>query len=341
MSTNRRIGVVGAGSWGTTLAQLLAGKGYPVDLWVYEKDLCRTIRETRENTVYLPGFALNENITPHEDLEGVVKDHDFIVMVVPSHVYRTVANRMIPLLSPGASVVNATKGIENETLLTMSGIWKEILPRPDMVELLTLSGPSFAREVARETPTAVTIACEKLEVAKAAQRVFSTNYFRAYTSVDAIGIELAGALKNVIALAAGVCDGLGYGYNTRAALITRGLAEISRLGVKMGANPLTFSGLAGIGDLVLTCTGDLSRNRTVGLQLGKGRKISEILGEMRMVAEGVKTARSAHFLAQRMQVEMPITEQVYLILYEDKAPPQVVRELMTRNLKHELEEESE
>lgn len=341
MSTNRRIGVVGAGSWGTTLAQLLAGKGYPVDLWVYEKDLCRTIRETRENTLYLPGFALNENITPHEDLEGVVKDHDFLVMVVPSHVYRTVANRMIPLLSPGASVVNATKGIENETLLTMSGIWKEILPRPDMVELLTLSGPSFAREVVRETPTAVTIACEKLEVAKAAQRVFSTNYFRAYTSVDAIGIELAGALKNVIALAAGVCDGLGYGYNTRAALITRGLAEISRLGVKMGANPLTFSGLAGIGDLVLTCTGDLSRNRTVGLQLGKGRKISEILGEMRMVAEGVKTARSAHFLAQRMQVEMPIAEQIYLILYEDKDPPQVVRELMTRNLKHELEEESE
>lgn len=341
MSTNRRIGVVGAGSWGTTLAQLLAGKGYPVDLWIYEKDLCRTIRETRENTLYLPGFALNENITPHEDLEGVVKDHDFIVMVVPSHVYRTVANRMIPLLSPGASVVNATKGIENETLLTMSGIWKEILPRPDMVELLTLSGPSFAREVVRETPTAVTIACEKLEVAKAAQRVFSTDYFRAYTSHDAIGIELAGALKNVIALAAGVCDGLGYGYNTRAALITRGLAEISRLGVKMGANPLTFSGLAGIGDLVLTCTGDLSRNRTVGLQLGQGRKISEILGEMRMVAEGVKTARSAHFLAQRMQVEMPIAEQIYLILYEDKDPPRVVRELMTRGLKHELEEESE
>ena len=341
MRYNGPIGVVGAGSWGTALARLLAGKGFPVDLWVYEEELCRTIRETRENTIYLPGFALHENITPREDLARVVRDHEFIVMVVPSHVYRDVAGQMIPMLAPGAAIVNATKGIENETLLTMSGIWKEILPRRDAVELLTLSGPSFAKEVAREIPTAVTIAAEKLEVAKAAQRVFSTNYFRAYTSVDAIGIELAGALKNVIALAAGVCDGLGYGYNTRAALITRGLAEISRLGVKMGANPLTFSGLAGIGDLVLTCTGDLSRNRTVGLQLGKGIKLKQILGEMRMVAEGVKTARSAHFLGRRMQVEMPITEQMYRVLYEDKDPLVVARELMGRDLKHELELESE
>ena len=337
MKYNGPIGVVGAGSWGTTLAQLLAGKGFPVDLWVFEKELCRTIQKTRENTFYLPGFILNGNITPHEDLESVVKDHEFIVMVVPSHVYREVAAKMIPLLTPGTVVVNATKGIENETLLTMTGIWKEILPSWDLIELLALSGPSFAHEVVRETPTAVTIAARNLDFAKAAQRVFSTDYFRAYTSLDIIGIELAGALKNVIALAAGVCDGLGYGYNTRAALITRGLAEITRLGVKMGANPLTFSGLAGIGDLVLTCTGDLSRNRTVGIQLGKGHTLREILGEMRMVAEGVKTAKSAHFLAQRMEVEMPIIENVYRILYEDKDPQQVARELMGRDLKHELE----
>ncbi len=331
------IGVIGAGSWGTTLAQLLADKGYTVDLWVFEEDLCRTIRETRENTFYLPGFELNANLRAEHDLEKVVRDHDLLVMVVPSHVYRMVATRMLPFMKPGVTVVSATKGIENDTLLTMSQIWREIAPSEQVMHLVSLSGPSFAREVVRKAPTAITVAAEEMEVARMIHLVFSSAHFRVYTSLDKIGVEVAGALKNVIALAAGVCDGLDFGHNTRAALITRGLAEISRLGVKMGAHPLTFSGLAGIGDLLLTCTGELSRNRTVGYQLGQGRSLQEVLGEMRMVAEGVKTARSVHFLAQKMEVEMPICERVYQVLYEGKSPRVAVRELMERDLKHEQE----
>ena len=337
MRENGRVGVIGAGSWGTTLAHLLASKDYRVDLWVRETDLCRIIAERHENPDYLAGFRVSENITPHNDLEPVVRGHDLLFMVVPSHVYRQVAERMARLIQPGTVVVNASKGIENETLLTMSGIWKSILPNAGEIEVLCLSGPSFAVEVIKELPSAVTLAGENMQTLCEVQRVASTSNFRVYTSLDRIGVELAGALKNVIALAAGACDGLGLGHNTRAALITRGLAEIARLGVKMGANPFTFSGLAGIGDLVLTCTGDLSRNRTVGMQLGQGRKIKDILGEMRMVAEGVKTTRSACFLARRMDVEMPITERVYQVLYEDKNPRDAVRELMERDLKPELD----
>ncbi len=337
MEQSGPIGVVGAGSWGTTLAQVLAEKGYKVDLWVYEEDLCRIIRDTRENAFYLPGFNLSANITPHNDLKSVVAGHQMLVMVVPSHVYRQTIVKMLPFLDRGVIVVSAAKGIENETLLTMSGIWKEILSSSDLIRLLSLSGPSFAREVVRHMPTAITVAAEDLDLARRVQQVFSTRYLRVYTSLDKTGVEVAGALKNVIALAAGACDGLEFGSNTRAALITRGLAEISRLGVKMGAHPLTFSGLSGIGDLVLTCTGDLSRNRTVGMQLGQGRKLNEILAEMRMVAEGVKTARSVYFLAKRMQVDMPISEQVYKVLYEDKNTADAVRELMERDLKHELD----
>lgn len=331
------IGVVGAGSWGTTLAQLLASEGCHVDLWVFEQDLCETIGKTRENTIYLPGFRLHENIFPHHDLKDVVKEHDFLLMVVPSHVYRQVAQQMLAFLQPGTIIVSATKGIENETLLTMSAIWRELLPQPDLVQVACLSGPTFAREVSQQIPTAITVAAETLEIAQTVQQVLSTTYFRVYTSLDKIGVELAGALKNVIALAAGACDGLGFGYNTRAALMTRGLAEISRLGVKMGAHPLTFAGLSGIGDLVLTCTGDLSRNRTVGFQLGQGRKLDAILAEMRMVAEGVKTARSVYFLGKRMAVDMPISEQVYQVLYENKSPRLAVRQVLERDLKHELE----
>lgn len=331
------VGVIGAGSWGTTLAAVLADRGFDVDLWVFEADLCKIIRETHENTIYLPGFHLNERITPHEDLAQVVRGHSLLVMVVPSHVYRHVALQMIPFLEDGVRLVSATKGIENDTLLTMSGIWKDILPPDTHVNLLCISGPSFAREVIKRIPTAITVAGDRMDIAQEVQQDFSTPYFRVYTSLDRIGVELAGALKNVIALAAGACDGLGFGHNTRAALITRGLAEITRLGVRMGAHPLTFSGLSGIGDLLLTCTGDLSRNRTVGMQLGQGRKLSDILSEMRMVAEGVKTARSVHALAQRMDVDMPICEQIYRVLYEDKDPVEAVRDLMDRDLKHEMD----
>lgn len=335
------VGVIGAGSWGTTLAHLLAEKGLAVTLWVFEEDLCSIIRETGENSFYLPGFRLHENLCVRNSLEEIVRDSRLLLMVVPSHVYRGVAVRMLPHLREDAIVVSATKGIENETLLTMSGVWREILPPESRVRVLSLSGPSFAREVMQHVPTAVTLAGEDLEITREVQRVLSTSRFRIYTSLDRTGVELAGASKNVIAVAAGVCDGLGFGCNTRAALITRGLAETSRLGVRMGAHPLTFSGLAGIGDLLLTCTGDLSRNRTVGLQLGQGKKLDEILSNMRMVAEGVITAKSIHFLAQRMEVDMPISEQTYRILYEGKPPLQVVRELMERDLKHEMDYDPE
>ncbi len=296
-----------------------------------------SIRETQENSYYLPGFQLHENINAHHELRQTVEDHELIVMVVPSHVYRRTAEQMLPFLKRNAVIVSATKGIENGTLLIMSEIWKELLPSPDFAQVLALSGPSFAREVIRRIPTAIVIAGEDLELARWVQRIFSTSYFRVYTSFDKTGVELAGAQKNVIAIAAGISDGLNFGHNTRAALITRGLAEMSRLGAKMGANVLTFSGLSGIGDLLLTCTGDLSRNRQVGLQLGQGRRIEAILQEMRMVAEGVKTAQSLHFLAQRLQVEMPISEKVYQVLHEGKEPRKAVQELMERSLKHELE----
>ncbi len=337
MSDGMRIGVIGAGSWGTTLAHLLAEKGYEVDLWVFEKELCETIQRTRENTLYLSGFPLSQRIVPSHSIQAVTAGRRLLVMVVPSHVYRSVAVQMVPHIEPGAIIVSATKGIENETLLTMSGIWKEILPASLGVRVVTLAGPSFAREVMQKTPTAVTVAAEDSQTAKEVQQVFHTPYFRVYTSPDKVGVELAGALKNVIAIAAGVCDGLGYGLNTRAALITRGLAEITRLGVRLGAHPLTFAGLSGIGDLLLTCTGDLSRNRTVGYRLGRGESLTEILSDMRMVAEGIRTCTSVHQLARKIGVDMPICEQMYKILQEGKNPRQAVWDLMERDLKSELE----
>jgi glycerol-3-phosphate dehydrogenase (NAD(P)+) len=335
------VGVIGAGNWGTTLAHLLAVKGLQVNLWVFEDKLCEIIRSTGENSYYLPGLRLHERVRAHNRLEDVVKASRLLIMVTPSHVYRGVVMQMIPGLREDAIIVNATKGIENDTLLTMSGIWEQVLPKQSRVKALCLSGPSFAKEVMRGVPTAVTLAGKDLEMTREVQRVLSTGRFRVYTSLDVTGVEIAGASKNVIALAAGACDGLDFGYNTRAALITRGLAEISRLGVKMGAHPLTFSGLAGIGDLLLTCTGDLSRNRMVGMQLAQGKKLDEILDGTRQVAEGVSTAKSIHFLAQKMEVEMPISERIYRVLYEGKDPLLVVNELMERDLKHELEYDPE
>jgi glycerol-3-phosphate dehydrogenase (NAD(P)+) len=320
---------------------VLASKGFKVNLWVFEEELCETIRRTGENSIYLPGYRLHQGVCALSALEEVAAASRLLIMVVPSHVYRGVVVRMLPHLREDAIVVNATKGIETDSLLTMSGIWKELLPKQNRIQLLCISGPSFAREVIVGIPTAVTLAGQNLEITREVQQVLSTARFRIYTSLDVIGVEVAGASKNVIALAAGACDGLSFGYNARAALITRGLAEISRLGVKMGAHPLTFSGLAGIGDLLLTCTGDLSRNRTVGMQLAQGRKLSEILGGMRQVAEGVITAKSIHSLAGKMDVEMPISEQVYRVLYEDKDPLLVVSELMDRDLKHEMEYDPE
>ena len=330
-----RVGVIGAGSWGTTLANLLAEKGFNVTLWVYEDDLIQAIATKRENLLYLPGVKLSQNIAPTNSLKEVCHNRDLLISVSPSQVVRQLIKKTRPYLSSQVKLVSATKGIENDTLLTMSKVLREVLTLKDSKRLAILSGPSFAFEVSKGIPTAVTIASENQGLAGELQRIFSTPYFRVYTNPDVVGVELGGALKNVIAIAAGISDGLGFGYNTRAALITRGLAEISRLALKMGANPLTLSGLAGLGDLILTCTGELSRNRSVGVKLGKGIGLTHILKDMRMVAEGVKTAKSAYDLSKKMKVEMPITEQVYYILYHNKNPKEAVTELMSRDLKVE------
>ncbi|RJQ76903.1 MAG: NAD(P)-dependent glycerol-3-phosphate dehydrogenase [Desulfobacteraceae bacterium] len=337
-NSNPRIGVVGGGSWGTALANLLALKGYPVQWWIYESDLVRHIREKRENSVFLPGVQLPDVLHPSDDLSAVVHQKDLVVIVVPSHVMRSVTGEMADHLKMDAIVVSASKGIENDTLLTMSGVIRETIGHIGPDRFAALSGPSFAVEVARGVPTVVTVASEDLDCAQKVQHIFATPSFRVYTNDDIIGVELGGAVKNVIAIAAGMVDGLGLGLNTRAALITRGLVEITRLGKAMGANPHTLVGSAGLGDLVLTCTGDLSRNHTVGKKIGQGTKLKDVLSDMRMVAEGVKTARSVYSLSLRMNVEMPISQAVYRILYEDLAPREAVHLLMTRDLKNELDD---
>jgi glycerol-3-phosphate dehydrogenase (NAD(P)+) len=335
---NFKIGVVGAGSWGTALADLLAGKGYPIDLWVFENDIRDQILALRENRVFLPGIQLSPNLHPSNDIAEVAAGKDLLVMVVPSHVLRETSLKMSSYVAGDAIVVSATKGIENRTHLTMTGVLQATLPGISNHRIAVLSGPSFAPEVAKKYPTVVTAAARDVEVAELVQQVFATPHFRVYTSDDVIGVELGGSLKNVIAIAAGVVDGLGLGLNTRAALITRGMAEIRRLGVKLGANPRTFTGLAGFGDLILTCTGHLSRNHTVGKKIGEGQKLGDILAEMRMVAEGVKTAKSVYNLSRKLGVEMPISHEIYRILYEDLAPKDAVHRLMTRGLKQELDE---
>jgi glycerol-3-phosphate dehydrogenase (NAD(P)+) len=334
-----KVGVVGAGSWGTALANLLATKGYVVDWWIYEDEVRRQVEETRVNSVFLDGIRLSENLRPSTEMGRVVNDKDLLLIVVPSHVMRDVTMQLAPLLAGDTIVVSASKGIENKTQLTMSGVLKETLANLGENRFVVLSGPSFAREVAKGLPTVVTAASKSPGCAQKVQSVFATPVFRVYTNDDVIGVELGGSVKNVIAIAAGIIDGLELGLNTRAALITRGLTEIRRLGVAMGANPRTFTGLAGVGDLVLTCTGDLSRNHTVGYNIGKGKKLDELLSEMRMVAEGVKTARSVYNLSRRVGVEMPICHAVYHILYEGLSPMDAARQLMTRDLKHELDDE--
>ncbi len=329
------IGVIGAGSWGTTLADLLAKKGNAVTLWAYEKDLVERMTRTFENDLFLPGFTLNGKMSFTSDLKEAVEGKDLLVLVAPSQVMRTVVSQAEPFIAPGTLLVSAAKGIENNTLMIMSEVLAEVLPEEKRRRLAFLSGPTFAREVASEMPTALTVASENEEVAQQIQKIFSCPFFRLYRQSDVIGVELGGSLKNVIALAAGITDGLGYGYNTRAALISRGLVEMSRIGIAMGAKEKTFYGLAGMGDLVLTCTGDLSRNRTVGLEIGRGKKLPEILSGMKMVAEGVKTTLSASQLAQKLKVEAPIINQMYQVLNEDKDPRKAVSDLMKRDLKAE------
>jgi glycerol-3-phosphate dehydrogenase (NAD(P)+) len=331
------IGVIGAGSWGTTLADLLAKKGFPVTLWVYESDLAERMAKTRINDLYLNGFTLSPNLAFTNELSEAVIDRQLLLLVSPSQVMRQVLKQLQPHLDKTCLLVSAAKGIENNSLQLMSEVLEEVLGAEVKNRCAFLSGPSFAKEVAEEQPTAVTVAADDLGVAYRVQELFSTDYFRVYTNQDVVGVEIGGALKNVIALAAGVSDGLGFNNNARAALITRGLVEIGRLGMAKGAIESTFAGLAGMGDLVLTCTGDLSRNRSVGMELGRGRKLDEILNQMHMVAEGVKTTLSAYQLANKLGVKMPITEQMYQILYEDKDPKLAVADLMRRALTSEDE----
>lgn len=334
-----KIGVVGAGGWGTAIANLLGRKGFKIDLWAFEREVRDQIAEHRENRVFLPGFSLSNNLFPSNDIERVVSGKDLVLIVVPSHVMREMSHKIAEYVAQDAIIVSATKGIENKTHLTMSGVLKEALPKISESHIAVLSGPSFAREVAREVPTAVTVAAKDQKVAGLVQQVFTAPHFRVYTNDDLIGVELGGAVKNVIAIAAGITDGLGLGLNTRAALITRGLTELRRLGLKLGAQPRTFTGLSGIGDLLLTCTGNLSRNYTVGRKIGEGAKLKEILSEMRMVAEGVKTSKSLYNLSCKLGVEMPIAHETYHILYDDFSPQKAVHRLMTRDLKPELDEE--
>jgi len=331
----KQLAVIGAGSWGTTLANLLASKWQNVTLWCYETDLAERMRETQINDLYLPDVKLAENLQVTSDLATAVKDKDLILFVTPSQVTRLVLQQALSDLPSHALIVSASKGIENDSLMLLSQVFDEVLPEQMHRQLGFLSGPSFAKEVSAGMPTAVVAAAPELAVAEEIQQIFSTERFRVYTHNDIIGVELGGAMKNVIALAAGVADGLGFGHNTRAALITRGLAEMTRLGLKLGGSAETFAGLAGMGDLVLTCTGDLSRNRSVGIELGRGRKIDEILSGMQMVAEGVKTTLSAYQLARKLDVEVPIIEQMYLVLYKNKDPRLAVNDLMMRDLKAE------
>lgn len=342
METNPRellqknlVAVIGAGSWGTALAQHLARKGNEVRLWVYEPELLAILRQKRENALFLPGVKLSGKISFFAEVQEAAQGAGVVVMAVPSHVFRQVLSSWQPEDPQGVIIVGATKGIENDTLLTMEGVVREVLG-PEYAYTI-LSGPSFAVEVAQGQPTVVTAASRQRPVAKAIQQLFSSPTFRVYTTYDVTGVELGGALKNVLALGTGILKGLGLGANPRAALITRGLAEIIRLSTRLGANPMTLAGLSGLGDLVLTCTSTQSRNYRVGLLLGSGRKISDILAEMKMVAEGVKTAAATHFLAKKLGVEMPIIEQVYRILYEGQPPREAVGTLMTRALKDEID----
>lgn len=331
----KRLAVIGGGSWGTALAIVLAPRFPELRLWVYEEDLAERMARTRVNDVFLPGFDLPPNIAPSPDLPACVEGADILLSVMPSDHVRRLYEQMLPWLSPEMLFVSATKGIEQGSLKRMSEVIAEVIGQKFSPRVGVLSGPTFAREVARGEPAAVVISSQDAELARTVQRAFSGPTLRLYTNSDPVGVELGAALKNVIAIAAGVCAGLGLGANTLAALVTRGLAEITRLAVAAGGQARTLAGLAGLGDLVLTCHGELSRNRMVGFELGRGRKLEEILSGMRMVAEGVHTTYAAVELAARLGVDMPITAQMHALLRGEKSPRDSLRQLMERSLKEE------
>lgn len=332
-----RVTILGGGSWGTALTLVLARTPQPpqVTLWVHDACLARQMSRTRENPVYLPGFRLPESLQVTSQLDEAVRGAELIVGAIPSAYARQVYRAVQPHLTAPAVFLSATKGLETDTLLRMSQVIEQVIDERQRAGIAALSGPSFAVEVARGDPTAVVVACPNPQLAAAIQQRFSGPTFRVYSNPDLVGVELAGALKNIIAIAAGICVGLGYGHNALAALVTRGAAEISRLASALGAQPKTLAGLAGIGDLMLTATGSLSRNRALGIELARGRKLEEILAATRTVAEGVNTTRAALELARRYQVEMPITEQIYQVLYHGRSPLQSIADLMQRPLREE------
>lgn len=330
-----KLAIIGGGSWGTALAVALAPRAEWVRLWVFEDDLTRRIQETRENDAFLPGYRLPDNVEPTSDLGRAVASADVVLGVMPSHHARRLYRELLPHLHPNMIFVSATKGIETGGLLRISEVIHEVLHPRFEPRVAVLSGPSFAREVARGDPTAIVIASADVDVATHVQAMFSGPTFRLYTNSDPVGVEVGAALKNVIAISAGICHGLGLGSNTQAALITRGLAEISRLAVAMGGQARTLAGLAGMGDLVLTCTGGLSRNRKVGMELAEGRPLPAILGSMRMVAEGVETCDAAVALGEKHNVDLPIIQQMHAVLHGERTPQAALRELMDRSLKSE------
>jgi glycerol-3-phosphate dehydrogenase (NAD(P)+) len=333
------IAIIGAGAWGTGIAIVLGRKGtHRVRLWAHEADVCESIMQKRLNETFLPGRSIPNSVTASNDLAATLQGAQIVVSVMPSQHCRALFERMRPLLPPQALIVSATKGLEEGSLQRMTEVISEVLKRENgsVPAVGALSGPSFAQEVARGDPTAITIASKDSELLRTVQQEFGDSSFRVYTNGDVIGVELGGALKNIVAIAAGICDGLGFGHNSVAALITRGLAEMTRLVVACGGRPETMAGLAGLGDLVLTCTGGLSRNRSVGVELGRGGKLPDIIAGMHgMVAEGVFTTSAAVGLARARNVEMPITEQMHAILHKGKSPREAIQELMSRTGKSE------
>lgn len=324
---NKSIGILGAGSWGTALAVLLAGKGYTVKLWSKVASEIKMLRENREHKDRLPGVKLADNIIIEDNLEAACKDNELIVFAVASPFVRMTAKEASKFIADGTIIVNVAKGIEEDTLLTLSQILSEELPK---ASIAVLSGPSHAEEVSKGIPTTVVVGSPDKVIAEKIQDVFMTNSFRVYTSPDVIGIELGGAVKNVIALSAGIIDGLGYGDNTKAALITRGITEIARLGIAMGGKLETFSGLSGIGDLIVTCTSNHSRNHNAGYYIGQGYSVKEALEKVNQVVEGVNSAKATKDLAEKYNVTMPIVEQINEVLFEDKKASEAVSELLTR-----------
>jgi glycerol-3-phosphate dehydrogenase (NAD(P)+) len=330
-----KLAIIGGGSWGTALAMVLAGRCESVRLWVYEADLAARMNATRENDVFLPGFRLPEQISISTGLAAAIEHADIVLGVMPSHHARRLYSAMLPHLDPSMILVSATKGLEHGTLLRVSEVIAQTVGPKFQPRVAVLSGPTFATEVARGNPTAVVIASSNPEAARCVQEAFSGPTLRLYTNPDPIGVEVGASLKNVIAIGAGICEGLGLGHNPVAALITRGLAEITRVAVAMGGRPSTLAGLAGMGDLVLTCSGELSRNRMVGIELARGRTLAEIVGSTRMVAEGVETCRAAVTLGETLGVDLPIIQQMHNVLYRGKSPRDSIRDLMERALKGE------